>query len=80
MVSWSAWVVRGSGRAARSSMPRATAWVMSSSHSRSLGAAWAGGGSPVEGGGSWPREAVPLEQAAEHAATTSHANRMLPRW
>jgi len=72
--SWSASVVRGSlARAVRSSMPRATAWVMSASQSRSLGPAWDGGPSPVGRAGTWPWDAGALEHAASSADAGSMA-------
>jgi hypothetical protein len=57
-------------RAVSSSIPSATAWVISSSHSGSLGAGGAVGAVGAIGGG-WGRagEVAP----PEHAATASHA-------
>jgi hypothetical protein len=69
--SWSASVVGGcAARAAGSSIPSATAWVISSSHSRSLGAACAGGAAGAGGRG---RGAAGEPGPPEHAATTRQA-------
>jgi hypothetical protein len=77
IASWSADVVRGpAGRAACSSMPSATAWVMSSSHSRSLAPGAPGGPGARCGPPVWATGIVRGRSGAddppEHAATVSH--------
>jgi hypothetical protein len=63
-------VVAGPGWLARSWIPSATAWVISSSHSRSVGAAGALERSPGGGaGGVGSRAGDALEQAATNVQT-----------
>jgi hypothetical protein len=72
--------VAGSARVAASSMPSATAWVISASHSRSVGGASTVGAGAGASGAGRAGALDPRAHPLAHPATISHAiHRMMHR-